>query len=194
LSKENAVFPTRRSRSSSPVVNPKRVYASESAAVGAVNASGDASVVRVTKVYRGDGDAYNEGGERRPGCACSHRDLKLEALADVLQNKLFVQIHCYRADEFQRKKQWRRNTDTRFVRSIMRWRCTRSAADRGRWSWYCRLQLVWRKVRDVGWDSVERGDVMREGVHVALKGDSNVTFKLNQEAGKMVHYGGATRI
>ena len=28
------------------------------------------------------------------------RDLKLEALADVLRGKLYVQIHCYRADEF----------------------------------------------------------------------------------------------
>ena len=28
------------------------------------------------------------------------RDLKLEALADVLRGKLLVQIHCYRADEF----------------------------------------------------------------------------------------------
>src|SRR3954465_8187847 len=28
------------------------------------------------------------------------RDLKLEALADVLRGKLMVQIHCYRADEF----------------------------------------------------------------------------------------------
>ncbi len=27
-------------------------------------------------------------------------DLKLEALADVLRGKLYVQIHCYRADEF----------------------------------------------------------------------------------------------
>jgi hypothetical protein len=29
-----------------------------------------------------------------------HRDLKLEALADVLRGKLLVPIHCYRADEF----------------------------------------------------------------------------------------------
>ena len=34
---------------------------------------------------------------------------------------------------------------------------------------------------------------MREGVRVALKSDSNDNIRrLNQEAGKMVHYGGAT--
>ncbi len=34
---------------------------------------------------------------------------------------------------------------------------------------------------------------MREGVRVALKSDSNDYIRrLNQEAGKMIHYGGAT--
>ncbi len=41
------------------------------------------------KVKKGDKDA-----------APPKRDLKLEALADVLRGKLLVQIHCYRADEF----------------------------------------------------------------------------------------------
>src|SRR5881397_465832 len=42
-----------------------------------------------TKVRKGDKDAK-----------APKRDLKLEALADVLRGKLMVQIHCYRADEF----------------------------------------------------------------------------------------------
>ena len=40
---------------------------------------------------------------------------------------------------------------------------------------------------------MERGDVDAAGVKVALKSDSNDYIRrLNQEAGKMVHYGGAT--
>src|SRR2546430_4829818 len=34
-----------------------------------------------------------------PGKAEPRRDLRLEALADVLDGKLFVHSHCYRADE-----------------------------------------------------------------------------------------------
>src|SRR5512147_68371 len=41
------------------------------------------------KVQKGDKDA-------KP----PKRDLKLDALADILRGKLYVQIHCYRADEF----------------------------------------------------------------------------------------------
>ena len=41
------------------------------------------------KVKKGDKDATPP-----------KKDLKLEALADVLRGKLMVQIHCYRADEF----------------------------------------------------------------------------------------------
>src|SRR5260370_34825679 len=41
------------------------------------------------KVKKGDKDATPP-----------KKDLKLEALADVLRGKLLVQIHCYRADEF----------------------------------------------------------------------------------------------
>ncbi len=46
-------------------------------------------------------DAYNAQvarGER--DVVAPRKDLKLEALSDILRGKLLVQIHCYRADEF----------------------------------------------------------------------------------------------
>jgi imidazolonepropionase-like amidohydrolase len=53
----------------------------------------------------------------------------------------------------------------------------------------------WWGYKDEAWDAIPWNAVMsmREGVRVALKSDSNDHIRrLNQEAGKMVHYGGAT--
>jgi imidazolonepropionase-like amidohydrolase len=53
----------------------------------------------------------------------------------------------------------------------------------------------WWGFKDEAWDAIPWNAVMsmREGVTVALKSDSNDHVRrLNQEAGKMVHYGGAT--
>jgi len=53
----------------------------------------------------------------------------------------------------------------------------------------------WWGYKDEAWDAIPWNAVMsmREGVKVALKSDSNDHIRrLNQEAGKMVHYGGAT--
>jgi imidazolonepropionase-like amidohydrolase len=53
----------------------------------------------------------------------------------------------------------------------------------------------WWGYKDEAWDAIPWNAVMsmRKGVRVALKSDSNDFIRrLNQEAGKMVHYGGAT--
>jgi imidazolonepropionase-like amidohydrolase len=53
----------------------------------------------------------------------------------------------------------------------------------------------WWGFKDEAWDAIPWNAVMsmREGVRVALKSDSkDYVRRLNQEAGKMVHYGGAT--
>ncbi len=80
--------------------NPKRVYGRR----GEVPSTrmGNFEVMRQAfedaKAYMASWDAYNAKVEKGDKDATPpKKDLKLEALADVLRGKLYVQIHCYRA-------------------------------------------------------------------------------------------------
>ncbi len=104
LSREEMLFPNApQSIKFASGENPKRVYGTRNQLPS--TRMGNFEVMRQSfedaKVYRREWDAYNEkvakgDKDARP----PHRDLKLEALADILRGKLLVQIHCYRADEF----------------------------------------------------------------------------------------------
>src|SRR5947208_8088399 len=83
--------------------NPKRVYGSRDQLPS--TRMGNFEVMRMAfedaKHYMADWDAYNaKAAKGDKDAVAPKRDLKLEALADVLRGKLYVQIHCYRADEF----------------------------------------------------------------------------------------------
>jgi len=83
--------------------NPKRVYGRRNELPS--TRMGTFEVMRQSfedaKAYMASWDAYNAKVARNDKDAVApKRDLKLEALADVLRGKLLVQIHCYRADEF----------------------------------------------------------------------------------------------
>src|SRR5438876_3207413 len=82
--------------------NPKRVYGGRDQLPS--TRMGNFAVQREALVqaqeYKRDWDEYDakvKRGDKDP--KRPKRDLKLEALADVLRGKLLVQIHCYRADE-----------------------------------------------------------------------------------------------
>ena len=83
--------------------NPKRVYGSKDEMPS--TRMGNFAVQRAALVeaqdYMREWDAYDakvKAGDK--DAKQPKRDLKLDALADVLRGKLLVQIHCYRADEF----------------------------------------------------------------------------------------------
>ena len=142
-------------------------------------------------------DAYNAKVAKGDKDAVAPKsDLKLEALADVLRGKLYVQIHCYRADEFLTEEAIAHEYGYKiraFHHALEMYKVAdKIAPDRYRDRHLCRLVGV--QGRSLGRDSVERGDVAcARAVRVALKSDSNDHIRrLNQEAGKMVHYGGAT--
>src|SRR5271168_2119179 len=104
LSKEEMLFPNApRSIKFASGENPKRVYGTRNQLPS--TRMGNFEVMRQSfedaKVYRKEWDDYNDKVAKGDKTArAPHRDLKLEALADVLRGKLMVQIHCYRADEF----------------------------------------------------------------------------------------------
>lgn len=199
LSKEEMLFPNApQSIKFASGENPKRVYGTRNQLPS--TRMGNFEVMRQAfedaKVYRRDWDAYNDkvakgDKDARP----PHRDLKLEALADILRGKLLVQIHCYRADEFLTEEAIAQEYGFKiraFHHALEMYKVGGKIAADGTaiatfTDWYGGKYEMWD---GIPWNAVMS---MREGVRVALKSDSNDHIRrLPSEAGKMIHYGGAT--
>jgi imidazolonepropionase-like amidohydrolase len=75
--------------------NPKRVYRSRGPSTRMGNMAGYRAAFIQAEQYRQRWDKWNKDHQ---GDA-PQRDLRLESLADVLRGNIFVQNHCYRADE-----------------------------------------------------------------------------------------------
>ncbi|HEY6270613.1 MAG TPA: amidohydrolase [Terriglobales bacterium] len=133
------------------------------------------------KVKRGDKDATPP-----------KKDLKLEALADVLRGKLLVQIHCYRADEFLTEMAIAKEFGYKiraFHHALEAYKVADKIAANG-------VAIAtwpdWWGFKYEAWDGIPWNAAisLHKGVRVALKSDSeDVTRRLNQEAGKIMHYG-----
>ena len=123
------------------------------------------------------------------------RDLKLEALADVLRGKLYVQIHCYRADEFLTEEAIAKEYGYK-IRAFHHALEMYKVGDQDRADGTAIATFAdWWGYKDEAWDAIPWNAVMsmREGVQGGAQERSNdYVRRLNQEAGKMVHYGGAT--
>ena len=148
------------------------------------------------KAYMASWDAYDAKVARNEKDAVPpKKDLKLEALADVLRGKLYVQIHCYRADEFLTEEAIAKEYGYKiraFHHALEMYKVGDKIAPTGTG---IATFADWWGFKDEAWDAIPWNAVMsmREGVRVALKSDSNDYIRrLNQEAGKMIHYGGAT--
>ncbi len=178
--------------------NPKRVYGSRDQLPS--TRMGNFEVMRQSfedaKAYMAKWDAYNakvakgDKDVEKPGV-----DLKLEALSDVLRGKLYVQIHCYRADEYLTEEAIAKEYGYKiraFHHALEMYKVAPTIAADGT---AIATFADWWGYKDEAWDAIPWNAVMsmRAGVRVALKSDSNDYIRrLNQEAGKMVHYGGAT--
>jgi imidazolonepropionase-like amidohydrolase len=199
LSREEMLFPNApQSIKFASGENPKRVYGTRNQLPS--TRMGNFEVMRQSfedaKVYRKEWDDYNAkvaNGDKN--VRMPHRDLKLEALADILRGKLLVQIHCYRADEFLTEEAIAKEYGYKiraFHHALEMYKVGDKIAADGTGiatftDWYGGKYEMWD---GIPWNAVMS---MREGVRVALKSDSNDHIRrLNQEAGKMIHYGGAT--
>src|SRR5205823_15130670 len=123
------------------------------------------------------------------------RDLKLEALADVLRGKILVQIHCYRADEFLTEMAMAKEFGYKlraFHHGLEVYKVAEKvAANQVGLSTFA----DWWGYKIEAWDAIPWNAVisMRKGVRVAIKSDSDdLARRLNQEAAKTMRYGGAT--
>ncbi|HJT53002.1 MAG TPA: amidohydrolase [Candidatus Angelobacter sp.] len=133
------------------------------------------------KVKKGDKDAVPP-----------KRDLKLDALADILRGKLLVQIHIYRADEFLTEMAMAKEFGYKiraFHHALEAYKVADKVAANGiaiaTWPdwWGFKVEAY----DGIPWNAAI---ALHNGVRVALKSDSeDVTRRLNQEAGKIMHYG-----
>ena len=178
--------------------NPKRVYGSRDQLPS--TRMGNFAVQREALVqaqdYMREWDAYNEKVKRGDKDASApKRDLKMEALADVLRGKLMVQIHCYRADEFLTEIAMAHEFGYKiraFHHALEAYKVPEKLAAEN-------IGIAtfadWWGYKEEAWDAIPWNAVlsMRKGVRVAIKSDSeDYTRRLNQEAAKTMRYGGAT--
>jgi imidazolonepropionase-like amidohydrolase len=199
LSRDAMLFPNApRSIKFASGENPKRVYGGRNQLPS--TRMGNFEVMRQSfedaKAYMASWDAYNAKVAKKDATAVApKKDLKLEALADVLRGKLYVQIHCYRADEFLTEEAIAHEYGYKiraFHHALEMYKVAGQIASEDT---AIATFTDWWGFKDEAWDAIPWNAVMsmRKGVKVALKSDSNDHIRrLNQEAGKMVHYGGAS--
>ncbi len=201
LSRDELLFPNApRSIKFASGENPKRVYGARDQLPS--TRMGNFAVQREALVqaqdYMREWDAYNEKIKRNKDdkdASPPRRDLKMEALADVLRGKILVQIHCYRADEMLTEMAMAKEFGYKlraFHHALEAYKVADQLAanDVG-----IATFADWWGFKQEAWDAIPWNAVMamRKGVHVAIKSDSeDYTRRLNQEAAKTIRYGGAT--
>ena len=178
--------------------NPKRVFGGKGQLPS--TRMGNFAVQRQALVdaqgYMREWDAYNEKVKKGDKDATPpKRDLKQEALAEVLRRNMLVQIHCYRADELLNEmamaKEFGYNLRA-FHHGLEAYKVADQLAAN-----HVGLATFadWWGYKYEAWDAIPWNAVMsmRKGVTVAIKSDSNDYIRrLNQEAAKTIRYGGAT--
>jgi imidazolonepropionase-like amidohydrolase len=178
--------------------NPKRVYGGRNQVPS--TRMGNFAVQREALVqaqdYMRSWDEYNAKVKRGDKDATApKRDLKLEALADVLRGNLMVQIHCYRADEFLTEMAMAKEFGYHiraFHHALEAYKVPEKLAAE---NVGIATFADWWGYKYEAWDAIPWNAVMamRKGVRVAIKSDSDdFARRLNQEAAKTMHYGGAT--
>src|SRR3989441_3837683 len=199
LSRDELLFPNApRSIKFASGENPKRVYGGRnqlpSTRMG--NFAVQRAALQEAREYIRDWDDYDAKVKKGDKDAkAPKRDLKLEALADVLRGKLLVQIHCYRADELLTEMAMAKEFGYKvraFHHALEAYKVADkiAAEDVG-----IATFSDWWGYKQEAWDAIPWNAVMsmRKGVRVAIKSDSDdFARRLNQEAAKTMHYGGAT--
>ena len=175
--------------------NPKRVYGQRNQLPS--TRMGNFEVMRQSfldaRHYMQEWDAYEAKVKKgNKDATPPKKDLKLEALADILRGKLLVQIHCYRADEFLTEMALAKEFGYKvraFHHALEAYKVADKIAANG-------VAIAtwpdWWGFKYEAWDGIpwNAAICLRKGVRVALKSDSgDVTRRLNQEAGKIMHYG-----
>jgi len=197
-SREEMLFPgAPRSIKFASGENPKRVYGSRNQMPA--SRMGNFAVLRqaLTEAqdYLHQWEEYEkkvaEGKKPTP----PKKDLKLEALADLLRGKLLVHVHCYRADEFLTEMRIAREFGYKiraFHHALEGYKVADEIIKEGIG---IATHADWWGYKVEAWDAIPQNATFcrRRGARVAIISDSgDYSRRLNQEAAKTIQYGGAT--
>jgi imidazolonepropionase-like amidohydrolase len=147
------------------------------------------------KAYKADWDAYDAKVAKGEHPISPRVDLKLQALKEVLENKRYVHVHCYRADEIL--MMIRAADDNGFkVRTFQHvlegYKVAKEIAEHGAGA---STFSDWWAYKVEAMDAIpfNAAIMAKKGVVVSLNSDDAELMRhLNTEAGKAMKYGGMT--
>ncbi len=144
------------------------------------------------RMYRRLWKAYAAGRSRGESVAEPRRDLRLEALADMLDGRLRIHSHCYRADEILMLLRLAESYGIR-IRSLQHvlegYKVAPEIAAHGA---SCSAFADWWAYKIEAYDAIPHNTPLlaEAGASVTLKSDDNELVRhLYQEAAKMLRYG-----
>jgi imidazolonepropionase-like amidohydrolase len=143
--------------------------------------------------YRKTWDDYDKARAQGSPVEEPRRDLRLEALADVVQSRLRVHCHCYRADEILMLLRVANHFGFK-IKSLQHvlegYKIAAEIADHGA---SCSTFSDWWAYKIEAYDAIPFNSALlhEAGASVCLKSDSNELMRhLYQEAAKCIKYGG----
>ncbi len=149
------------------------------------------------QAYQRMWDEYNKKKSTTPDLAEPRRDLRLEALADVLRGDLKVHCHCYRADEILMllRVADRFGFKVKSLQHVLEgYKIAPEIAAHGA---ICSTFSDWWAYKIEAYDAIPFNAALltEAGAVVCLKSDSNELMRhLYQEAGKCMKYGGMSEV
>jgi imidazolonepropionase-like amidohydrolase len=145
------------------------------------------------QAYQRAWDEYRQRKADDPGAVEPRRDLRLEALADILRGDLKVHCHCYRADEILMllRVADRFGFKVQSLQHVLEgYKIAPEIAAHGA---SCSLFSDWWAYKIEAYDAIPYAAALlnEAGASVCLKSDSNELMRhLYQEAAKCIKYGG----
>jgi imidazolonepropionase-like amidohydrolase len=146
--------------------------------------------------YKAEWDKYDAGVKAGQHPMPPRKDLKLEALKEVLEGKRYVHAHCYRSDEILMLIRVADDYGFKiktFQHVLEGYKVAKEIAAHGAGG---STFSDWWAYKEEAIDAIPYNAIVMEkkGVVVSLNSDDDELIRrLNTEAGKMVRYGGLTR-
>jgi imidazolonepropionase-like amidohydrolase len=170
--------------------NPKRVYGRRNQAPSTRmgNMAGYRAAFIQAEEYRRKWDAWNR---ERKG-TMPDRNLRLETLAEVLQGNMYVQTHCYRADDMAQMLDLAREfgfTIRAFHHAVEAYKIADLLAKRGT---AAVVWADWYGMKEEAMDGIKQNAALLEqaGARISLHSDDPGGIQhLNQEAAKALYDG-----
>jgi imidazolonepropionase-like amidohydrolase len=168
--------------------NPKRVYQTRGPSTRMGNMAGYRAAFIQAEQYRQRWDKWNKDHQGD----VPQRDLKLESLAEVLRGNIFVQNHCYRADEMVQMIDLAHEFGFRirsFHHAVEAYKIADILAREGT---AVSIWADWWGFKEEAMDGIQQNAalVQQAGGKPVIHSDSESGIqRLNQEAAKAMYYG-----